>query len=106
VVGNSSSGLLEAPSFCVGTVNIGSRQQGRVQANSVINCEVDRQAIGDALATLFSAEYQGKLYNVVNPYGNGGASTRIVSEIKRLELDELVKKAFYDLPKLAEGEVS
>lgn len=106
VVGNSSSGLLEAPSFHVGTVNIGSRQQGRAQASSVINCDVDRKAIGEALATLFSAEYRGSLYNVVNLYGNGGASTRIVAEIKRLKLDELVKKTFYDLPTVAGGEVS
>lgn len=106
VVGNSSSGLLEAPSFHVGTVNIGSRQQGRAQASSVINSEVDRKAIGEALVTLFSAEYRGKLYNVVNPYGNGGASTRIVAEIKRLELDELVKKTFYDLPTVTGGGVS
>jgi GDP/UDP-N,N'-diacetylbacillosamine 2-epimerase (hydrolysing) len=106
VIGNSSSGLLEAPSFHVGTVNLGSRQQGRAQASSVINCEVDRKAIGEALGTLFSAEYRGSLYNVVNPYGNGGASARILAEIKRLELDELVKKTFYDLPIASGGEIS
>ena len=106
VVGNSSSGLLEAPSFHVGTVNIGSRQQGRAQASSVINCEADRKALGKALGMLFSVEYRDSLYNVVNPYGNGGASTRIVAEIKRLELDELVKKTFYDLPTVAGGDVS
>lgn len=106
VVGNSSSGLLEAPSFHVGTVNLGSRQQGRAQASSVINCEVDRKAIGKALVTLFSAEYRGSLYNVVNPYGNGGASARIVAEIKRLEVDELVKKTFYDLPMVSGSGVS
>jgi GDP/UDP-N,N'-diacetylbacillosamine 2-epimerase (hydrolysing) len=98
VVGNSSSGLLEAPSFQVGTVNIGSRQQGRIQASSVINCEVDRKSIGEALEVLFSTEYRRSLCNVINPYGNGGASARIVAEIKQLKLDELVKKTFYDLP--------
>ena len=104
LVGNSSSGLLEAPSFCVGTVNIGSRQQGREQACSVINCDADRDAIGKALITLFSAEFRRSLDTTVNPYGNGGASARIVSEIKKLRLDELVKKTFYDLPKVRGSE--
>lgn len=106
VVGNSSSGLLEAPSFHIGTVNLGSRQHGREQASSVINCDVERNAIGEALAMLFSTEYRSNLYNVVNPYGNGGASTRIVAEIKRLELDNLVKKTFFDLPMDFCGRVS
>ena len=87
-------------------VNIGSRQQGRAQASSVINCEVDRTAISKALSMLFSTEYRRSLYNVANPYGNGGASMRIVAEIKRLEVDKLVKKTFYDLPTVAGGEVS
>ncbi|QRM20160.1 UDP-N-acetylglucosamine 2-epimerase (hydrolyzing) [Dechloromonas sp. TW-R-39-2] len=103
VVGNSSSGLLEAPSFRVGTVNLGSRQHGREQASSVINCEVERGAITDAIATLFSTEYRSSLYNVHNPYGNGGASARIVAEIKQLELDKLVKKTFFDLPAASGG---
>lgn len=98
VLGNSSSGLLEAPSFRVGTINLGNRQQGREQANSVINCDVERNAIRQALETLFSSEYQSGLYDVINPYGDGGASRRIIDEIKRLELSELVKKNFFDLP--------
>jgi GDP/UDP-N,N'-diacetylbacillosamine 2-epimerase (hydrolysing) len=106
VVGNSSSGLLEAPSFHVGAVNLGSRQQGRESAASVINCEVERGAIGNAIATLFSTEYRASLYNVVNPYGNGGASARIVAGIKQLELDKLVKKTFFDLPLASGGRVS
>jgi GDP/UDP-N,N'-diacetylbacillosamine 2-epimerase (hydrolysing) len=97
VLGNSSSGLLEAPSFRVGTINIGNRQQGREQAGSVINCDVERNAIRQALEKLFSTEYQRGLYNVINPYGNGGASRRIIDEIKRLELSELVKKTFFDM---------
>ena len=98
VLGNSSSGLLEAPSFRVGTINIGNRQQGRELAGSVINCDVERNAIRQALERLFSSEYQRGLYNVINPYGNGGASRRIIDEIKRLELSELVKKTFFDMP--------
>lgn len=106
VIGNSSSGLLEAPSFHVGTVNLGSRQHGREQAASVINCDVERGAIGKAIAMLFSTEYRSSLYSVVNPYGKGGASALIVAEIKRLELDKLVKKTFFDLPVASKGEVS
>ena len=98
VLGNSSSGLLEAPSLHVGTVNLGNRQQGREQAKSVINCDVERNAISHALAILFSDEYQMGLYNVINPYGNGGASGRIIDAIKQLELGNLVKKTFFDLP--------
>lgn len=106
VVGNSSSGILEAPSFHVGTVNLGSRQHGREQATSVINCEVERGAIGNAIVTLFSTAYRSRLYNAVNPYGNGGASARIVAEIKRLELGKLVKKTFFDLPLTLGGGIS
>lgn len=97
VIGNSSSGILEAPSFHIGTVNIGDRQRGRLQATSVINCSPCRESISQAIATLYSPEFKANLYNPTNPYGNGGASSKIVEEIKRLELDGLVKKVFFDL---------
>jgi GDP/UDP-N,N'-diacetylbacillosamine 2-epimerase (hydrolysing) len=97
VVGNSSSGLAEAPSFKKGTINIGDRQRGRLQANSVINCEPTRESIASALTQLYSADFQKSLTKVVNPYGEGGASTKVVSTIKRYPLDGIVKKTFYDL---------
>ncbi len=98
VVGNSSSGLIEAPAFRIGTINIGMRQQGRLRAVSVIDCEPDRQAISMALRRLYSAEHRAKLADVVNPYGDGGASSRILDVLSEVSLDGITKKQFHDLP--------
>lgn len=98
VVGNSSSGLLEVPSFRKGTINIGDRQQGRLQAASVINCKPSRLDIASALEKLYSAEFQAGLSKVRNPYGEGGASKRVVDVLARCSLDGLVKKNFYAYP--------
>lgn len=97
VVGNSSSGLAEAPSFKIGTVNIGDRQKGRLKANSVIDCEPNREAIQAALKTLYSAEFQASLATVSNPYGNGGASEAIVKVLAEYPLENIRKKQFYNL---------
>jgi GDP/UDP-N,N'-diacetylbacillosamine 2-epimerase (hydrolysing) len=96
VVGNSSSGLAEVPSFKKGTVNIGDRQRGRLMADSVINCEPDSASIGAALQTLYSAGFQASLAAVRNPYGDGGASDKIVAQVKSAELGDILKKRFYD----------
>ena len=98
VVGNSSSGLAEVPTFKKGTINIGDRQRGRLRAASVIDCEPKRASIRAALGELFSAEFQSRLPAVKNPYGNGGASDAIVEELEQRPLDELLKKHFYDYP--------
>ncbi len=98
VVGNSSSGLVEVPSFKKGTINIGDRQRGRLQAKSVINCEPTRGSIDIALNKLYSDDFQSSLHEVVNPYGEGGASKKVVDAIKRHPLDKCIKKIFYDLP--------
>ena len=98
VVGNSSSGLAEVPSFKKGTINIGDRQRGRLQADSIINCEPTQSAIASALTQLYSADFQARLHNVTNPYGEGGASTKVVNTLKHYPLDGIVKKTFYDLP--------
>lgn len=97
VVGNSSSGLTEVPTFKKGTVNIGDRQRGRLRASSVINCEPDRQSIRDAIAHLYSAEFSSALAATRNPYGEGGASKRIVDTLERVPVGDLLKKRFYDL---------
>jgi GDP/UDP-N,N'-diacetylbacillosamine 2-epimerase (hydrolysing) len=97
VVGNSSSGLLEAPTFKKGTINIGGRQVGRLRAASIIDCEPTREAISAALDRLYSAEFQQSLVKVKNPYGEGGASRKIVQELARVSLEGLVKKTFFDL---------
>ena len=98
VVGNSSSGLAEVPSFKKGTINIGDRQRGRLQAASVINCEPTRQGIAATLKKLYTADFQASLSRVQNPYGEGGASEKVVIAIKRCALDGIAKKSFYDLP--------
>lgn len=97
VVGNSSSGIAEAPTFGIGTVNIGDRQAGRIMAASVINCEPEQRAIEGALNHLFSEGFQVSLAEVENPYGTGGASAAIVAELARHPLEGLVKKRFYDI---------
>lgn len=96
VVGNSSSGLAEVPSFQKGTVNIGDRQRGRLMAGSVIKCDPERASISAALHTLYSNQFQTSLATVRNPYGDGGASDKIVAYIKTAELDGILKKRFYD----------
>jgi len=96
VIGNSSSGLAEVPSFRKGTINIGDRQRGRLQAKSVINCEPTRQSIATAVKKLYSTDFQINLNKVRNPYGEGGASEKILQLIKSVELGDVLKKHFYD----------
>lgn len=96
VVGNSSSGLAEVPSFRKGTINIGDRQRGRLRAASVINCEPTRQHIAAALERLYDADFQTGLSQVRNPYGEGGASEKIIAVVKSVALDDVLKKSFYD----------
>jgi GDP/UDP-N,N'-diacetylbacillosamine 2-epimerase (hydrolysing) len=98
VIGNSSSGLLEVPSFGKGTINIGGRQRGRLQATSAINCEPTHRGISAAIEKLYSAEFQANLKQVSNPYGDGGASEKVVKALKSCVLEGLVKKVFHDLP--------
>lgn len=97
VVGNSSSGIIEAPSFDIGTVNIGDRQSGRLKAKSVIDCAPDRKSIQRALARLFSEAFRASLAKAGGLYGNGGAGNAIVAELRRHRLDGLLKKKFYDI---------
>jgi len=96
VVGNSSSGLLEAPSFHIGTINIGDRQKGRLKALNVIDCEPIQEAICESLTKLYTAEFQQQLSTVQNPYGEGGAVEKIIHLLKNTALSDLLKKSFYD----------
>ena len=97
VVGNSSSGLAETPSFKIGTINIGDRQKGRIKASSVIDCEPNKDSILKSFEKLYSKEFQNSLINVKNPYGDGCASKRIVEILKNVDLKNILKKSFYDL---------
>ena len=97
VVGNSSSGLAEAPSFKIGTINIGDRQKGRIKASSVIDCEPNKDSILKSFEKLYSKEFQETLKTTINPYGNGCASKKIVEILKSVDLENIIKKSFYDL---------
>jgi len=97
VVGNSSSGVTEVPTFHKGTVNIGDRQRGRLKAESVIDCGPDRHAIVAALQRLSSPAFQAMLKTVRSPYGEGGASERIVQALRDYPLESILKKSFHDL---------
>ena len=98
VIGNSSSGILEAPAFCIPTVNIGDRQTGRIKPPSVIDCLPVKQDIMEAIDKALSPEFIESIKGMSQIYGNGNTSTIIVSEIKK-SLDKGVNlmKAFYDL---------
>ena len=98
VVGNSSSGLAEVPSFRKGTINIGDRQRGRLKAESVIDCRPDRQDIAAALEQLYSPAFQESMKQVRNPYGEGGASEKVVEVLRCYPLEGLLKKSFFNLP--------
>jgi GDP/UDP-N,N'-diacetylbacillosamine 2-epimerase (hydrolysing) len=97
VVGNSSSGLLEAPTFRVATVNIGDRQKGRLKADSVIDCEPSRIAIENAIQNALSEDFQQILAKAVNPYGEGNATEKILNVFQNNLLPAELKKKFYDL---------
>ncbi len=97
VVGNSSSGLIEAPSFKVGVVNIGDRQRGRIRASNVIDCDPERNSILKAMQHLLSREFQDELKQTVNPYGNGGVAEKVLAVIREHPLDGILKKSFFDL---------
>lgn len=97
MVGNSSSGLTEAPSFKIGTINIGDRQKGRIKAESVIDCVSNKEKIKKVFEKLYSLEFQNILSDVQNPYGNGCASIKIIEEVKKVDLTDILKKTFYDI---------
>ncbi len=97
VVGNSSSGILEAPAFNIPTVNIGDRQRGRLCAASVLQCLPQADAIRATLQRVWSDELAETLANLNNPYGMGRASAEIKRILKAVELQDLLKKQFYDI---------
>lgn len=97
VVGNSSSGIVEAPSFKIATINIGNRQKGRIQVSSVINCEPETQSILNAFDLAFDLKFKSQLQNVINPYGQGDSSQQVLDILKKISFSDLLCKEFYDL---------
>jgi GDP/UDP-N,N'-diacetylbacillosamine 2-epimerase (hydrolysing) len=97
VVGNSSSGLIEAPSFYVPTVNIGDRQKGRIRAESVIDARPDSDSLVEALNIVLSDPFVTSCKKIDNPYGNGHTTQQIMRVLKEKQIPENLKKPFYDL---------
>jgi GDP/UDP-N,N'-diacetylbacillosamine 2-epimerase (hydrolysing) len=97
VVGNSSSGLTEVPSFNKGTINIGDRQRGRLCSKSVVHCATDTASIRLALQKLYSSEFQEVLKTSESPYGKGGACGRIIRVLEDADDRGFIKKIFYNL---------
>ena len=98
VVGNSSSGVLEAPSFPAATVNIGPRQDGRIFAPSVVSCPATEASISAALHRVTAEEFRDVLGTVTNPLGGPGAAKRILAVLEKLSPGNLKSKVFYDQP--------
>jgi len=96
VLGNSSSGLLEAPSFKVPTINVGTRQDGRPRAKSVIDVECDEKSIIEAVLLASSGEFLRSIENLQNPYGQPGASEKISDILSSLDESKLLPKNYFE----------
>lgn len=99
VVGNSSSGILEAPSYQTATVNIGPRQTGRIMPSSVVSCGASRGAIVAALEEVMSQHFRSRLNHVINPLGSRGAAAKIIFVLENIQRSNLEGKVFYDQEK-------
>lgn len=97
VIGNSSSGILETPSFHIPTLNIGSRQDGRIAAESVYNCSTNKDSISAGLEYILSPEFQAIAAKSINPYEKDGTAQAIFNVISTYLLDGILQKKFYDL---------
>jgi UDP-hydrolysing UDP-N-acetyl-D-glucosamine 2-epimerase len=98
VVGNTSSGIIEAPSLNVPTVNIGERQKGRITSNSVVDCKMDTKSIIDAINQVATNDFKSRVALMENPYGDGNASQAIYQILKSFELDNIIQKTFFNIP--------
>lgn len=97
VIGNSSSGIVEAPSFKVPTVNIGDRQKGRIQAASILNCSPDANAIQQTIGRALSPAFQESLPGILNPYDRPGTCSGIVGLLEKTDIFGITKKTFHDV---------
>ena len=99
VLGNSSSGIIETPAFHVPTVNIGDRQRGRLQSESIINCSEDTDSIIEAMEKAMTTDFRKVCSNVISPYGDGHAAEQIAAKVFEVILEDRIdlKKKFYDM---------
>ena len=97
IIGNSSSGILEMPYFRKATINLGDRQLGRLHSKSIINIPIRRKDILNSLKKIYSPSFKNMIKKEKSPYGNGGASVRIVEILKKIKTDNLFQKKFYNI---------
>jgi len=97
VIGNSSSGIIEAPSFKIPTVNIGDRQKGRIQATSILNCSPDADAIRQTMGQTLSPEFLKSISGISNPYERPGTCSKIVGLLEKTDIVGITKKTFHDV---------
>lgn len=97
IIGNSSSGIVEAPSFRTGTINVGDRQKGRIKASSIIDCKPTKEDIRKAFKKLYSSRFQKALKGITNPYGDGNTARQIRSILKKFDGSNILKKEFYSM---------
>ena len=99
LIGNSSSGLVEAPSFQIPTIDIGDRQRGRISGETVIHCKPERHAIGDAIHKAMDDSFRMTIKKLENPYGDGHTSEKILEIVKGFFVNDRIdiKKKFYDI---------
>jgi UDP-hydrolysing UDP-N-acetyl-D-glucosamine 2-epimerase len=103
MVGNSSSGIIESPSFALPVVNVGTRQSGRVRAANVIDVGNSADAIFEGIDRAIDPAFRASLSGIVNPYGDGQASGAIVERLRTVALDQRLRvKRFRDLTSVAE----
>jgi GDP/UDP-N,N'-diacetylbacillosamine 2-epimerase (hydrolysing) len=98
VIGNSSSGIIEAPSFGIPTINVGDRQKGRIRAESVFDCTANASDIAYSIQLALSSDFQSRIKGTVNPYGDGNTSAKIADIIQTFLLNDRInlKKKFYN----------
>lgn len=97
IIGNSSSGIVEAPSLGIPTINIGNRQKGRIQAKSVINVDVNAGKISEALQQTKDENFIESPNDIENPYGDGNTTAKIMKVLNQVDFSLLKTKKFYDL---------
>ena len=97
VIGNSSSGIIEAPTFKIPTINIGDRQKGRIEAESIISCDCNKDEIIKAIKKGLSKEFRNKIKNITNPNGNQNPSVEIISKLKQIKTEKILEKIFFNI---------
>lgn len=97
VIGNSSSGIIEVPSFKKPTINLGNRQRGRLRTDSIIDCEEHRSSIINAIQLGISQDFQKKLQTLQSPYGEGDVSLKIIEILRKVNYEDSLMKSFFDL---------